>query len=83
MHARRLLRHNRRPADSFNDSPHADSPSSNLLHKIRNQSLLLKLIGITLQLSQDAGLPKEELSALESQLLSSKGLQQYSVLSGE
>ena len=64
MQPRRLLRHSRRPADSFDTSVQVEKPASNLLNKIGNQNLLMKLIGICLQLSQDAGLSKEEISTL-------------------
>lgn len=52
---KRLTRANRKPLDSFDQTPHDDSGPCNLLKSIQNNNLYLKLVGIALEMSREAG----------------------------
>lgn len=51
----------RRAAETFDSPSRGEAPKDNLLSRIGNQNLFLKLVGMTLQLSEEAGLPRSEI----------------------
>lgn len=77
---KRLLRVNRRPLDSFDETPFPSNPPCDILSYIKNQNLFLKLVGITLEMAKGAGVEESVITGLEEKLLAMRGLDSYSML---
>lgn len=77
---KRLLRVNRKPLDFFDEAVPVPSEPSNVLDHIKNQNLYLKIVGIALEISREAGVTASALEEVEAKLLAAKGLQEFSML---